>query len=121
MIVTAKTKVDGKWEDLPVPDKLTDRIEMLSELAGSSSVIKMETTRATRYFCGNSYLVERMKEQFKDSVPEPLVMECESAYNMIQYAPDTFFVSVEAFFGVADVKKVFPKAPKEGWEHLRGK
>jgi hypothetical protein len=117
--VTLRQKEGQDWVTVPLPDKLTDRILLLSSMAGKDMVIKIENSLCNKYLCGTQELIDAIKKKY----PEALVMDTESAYNLLEYQPELFFVSVETFFGPKDVERVFPEKPKidpkEGWDHLK--
>jgi hypothetical protein len=116
--ISIKTRIKGVWETLPAPIGLLQTMEIMYELVGTDSVVKMENSYMEAFLCGTQELVEVMSKVKKDKV----CMTLESAHRQIDECPEGFFTVIQIMSAKKDVEKLFdsPLTNKKGWEHLKG-
>jgi hypothetical protein len=116
--IKVSTKVNGAWTDLPVPEALTEKIAMLTELAGSESVIKITTSQTTHFLCGTEEIRQSMAKVQANKVPPgaAVCMTMTDAHKMIEHDPEKYCFSIQLFSTKEHVVEMFPPMPAgKGW------
>lgn len=114
LVVTAKELTGKTWTTLDVPVETTDRIIFLKTLVGRDVVVKIQSSCKINYLCGTEKMANLIKRDYPDAMP---AMDCQSAYDMLQVAPE-IFITTWQLFTPNEVATVFP--PKRGWQRKEG-
>ena len=111
MKVTARTRADGVWVDLPIPEALTDQIALLKSLYDTESVFKLEIVipggGVTIFYCCKQELVPVLEKNF----PNASVQIAQDAMNMVDYAPEHYYAYIRTFCFKEDKEVLFPDMP----------
>src|SRR6185369_17479433 len=97
--INVSTKVGNKWESLPVPAELSKRIEMMKELAGSETVIKITTSNTMHFLCGTEDLRNKQAKALASKIPPSaaVCMTMAEAHMLLETNPEAYCVSIQLY------------------------
>lgn len=107
--ITAKKKEGGKWPIIDLPEKLTDQIEALKQMAGEPVVIEISCSNSRTFLCGTPELTQLMRDKFPDAV----VMGVDAAHNELEFNPEGFLTFIKLFSTQTEATEYFPE--KKRW------
>jgi hypothetical protein len=114
-----KLKKGKNWVIAETPQKLSEQIIILESLIGQDAALRITTmglspvipvegevmVKTDTFVCGTEALMKQMHKIF----PEAILIDFQSAYSIVEYAPELFFNIIKAFTTKEEVLRYIAK------------